>query len=65
MCGIQDVVTKGKVDETVCMFYGMIRTAGKEMAIKTTKFKERNNGYDKQRKETKTQVKIALKVYKK
>jgi len=34
MCGMQDVITKGKVNETVCMFYGMIRTAGREIAIK-------------------------------
>jgi len=65
MCGIHDVITKGKVDETVCMFYGMKRTAGKEMAIKTTKFKERNNRCDEQHKGKKTQVKTALKVYKK
>jgi hypothetical protein len=24
MCGIQDVITKGKVDETVCMLYGIL-----------------------------------------
>jgi len=65
MCGIQDVITKGKIDERVCIFYGMIRTAGKEMAIKTTKFKDRSNRYDEQCKEKNTQVKTTLKVYKK
>jgi cyanate lyase len=40
MCGIQDVISKGKVDETVYMFYGMIRTAGREM----TKLQSSKNG---------------------
>jgi hypothetical protein len=40
MYGIQDIITKGKVGETVNMLHGMIRTVGREMEVKTTKFKE-------------------------
>jgi hypothetical protein len=64
MCGIQDVITKGEVDETVCMFYDMIRTAGREMAIKTAKFKERNNWYDEQCKEKRHKLKPQRKCIK-
>jgi hypothetical protein len=38
--GTQDAITKGKVDEAVNMSSGMIRTAGREMEIKSTKFKD-------------------------
>jgi hypothetical protein len=58
MCGIHGVITKGKVDEIVCMFYGMVRTAGREMAIKITKFKERNNWYNEQCKEKRHKLKL-------
>jgi hypothetical protein len=40
MYATQDAVTKGKVDEAVNMLNGMIRTAGREMEIKTATFKD-------------------------
>jgi hypothetical protein len=40
------------------MFYGMVRTAGREMAIKITKFKERNNWYNEQCKEKRHKLKL-------
>jgi hypothetical protein len=46
MCGVQYVVAEGKVDETVNMFYGMTRRAGREMEIKITKFQEWNYWFD-------------------
>jgi hypothetical protein len=38
--GTQDAIIKGKADETVNILNGMIRTAGREMEMKTTKFKD-------------------------
>jgi hypothetical protein len=38
--GTRDAITKGKVDDAINMLNGMIRTAGTEMEIKTTKFKD-------------------------
>jgi hypothetical protein len=40
MYGTQDAITKRKVDEAVNMLAGMIRRAGREMEVKTTKFKD-------------------------
>jgi hypothetical protein len=40
MCGMQYVITKGKVDERVNTLHGIIKRAGTEIEIKTTKFKE-------------------------
>ena len=65
MCGIQDAVTKGKVDEAVNMLYGVIRRAGWEMEIKTRKFKEWDYWYDEQCTGKRRDVKMALKEYKK
>jgi len=50
MCGIQDVITKGTVGEVVNRLHCMIRRIGREMEVKTTKFKEWDYWYDEQRK---------------
>jgi len=42
VCGTQDAISKGKVDEAVNMLTGMIRTAGREMEVKTTEFNPLN-----------------------
>jgi hypothetical protein len=36
---IQDVISEGTIDETVNVLYGVFRRAGREMEIRTTKFK--------------------------
>ena len=65
MYGIQDIITKGKVGETVNMLHGMIRTVGREMEVKTTKFKEWDYWYDDQHKGKKREGKMTLKENKK
>jgi hypothetical protein len=43
MCGIQDIITKGKVDETVCMLHGMVSLKnGITGMISNVKEKERS-----------------------
>jgi hypothetical protein len=39
MHGVQEAITKGKVDEAVTILYGIIWRVGREMDIKTTKFR--------------------------
>jgi hypothetical protein len=55
-CVIQDAVTKDREDETVNMLYGMIKTAGREMEIKTTELKEWYYWYYKKCKRKKREV---------
>jgi hypothetical protein len=64
-CQIQDIITKGKVEEAVNVFYGMIKGAGSEMVTKTRWFIEGDYWYDKQCKRKKREVKLALNEYKK
>jgi len=39
MCGIWDIVARGRIDETANMLHGMVSTARTKMKIRTTKFK--------------------------
>jgi len=47
LCGIQDVLAKGKIHETVDILYVMTRKASSEMEIIKTSGKEWDNLYDK------------------
>jgi hypothetical protein len=64
MCGIQDILAKGRVDETANMLHGMVSTGRREMKVRTMKFKEWDCWYDEQCKAKKRDVKRALKEYK-
>jgi hypothetical protein len=62
---IQNITIKGGIYEAVNMLYSVIKTAGKEMEVKVTMFKEWDHWFDKQCKEKKREVKRPLKEYKK
>lgn len=61
MCGIQDILAKGREDETANVLHGMVSRGRREMKIRTMNFKEWDYWYDEQHKAKKRDVKRAPK----